>query len=171
MRLHVHKGFTLLEYLLYITIASVILLAGADLTLRFTESKAKLESVQEVAQNGRGAMTRMTTAVRNASGISTPGTGSSGSYLQLTTSNANTNPTSFGVSSGTLQMKEGSSASSSITTDDVYVRSVLFQNLTSSTAPGVIRIQLNVSSTNAANDPDYDYSQIFYGTAVIRQRL
>lgn len=165
------SGYTLPEFLIYIAIVGVLIVAVSGVIFAILDGKAKLMALGETSQNSRAAMDRMTLAVRNADAITIPAAGATGTSLVLQTAVTSTNPTRFSLVNGSIQMKEGSSATSTLTADEVTVRSLVFRNLTATGTPGTIRIEMAVSSTNASGDNDYAYGQTYNETDNIRKRL
>jgi Tfp pilus assembly protein PilW len=163
------RGSTLIEFLLYFALLGILMLAATKVILSVLDGKAKLDSIDEVSENGRFALDRIALAVRNADVLVLPATGTSGGYMSLIMPTASSSPTSFGLSGGVLQMKEGTSASTSLTTDDVTVSGLTFQNLTATDAPGTVQVQMTVSSTNA--QPSLNYGLLFLQTTAVRKRL
>lgn len=164
------SGYTLVEFLIYIGISAILMLVCTDIVFTLLSGKAKLGAVQEVSQNGRNAMERMRLAIRNANAVTTPSDGATSTNLVLQMPAPSTNPTIFALQNGVITMQEGTGASTSLMANNVTVPSILFRNLSTSTAPDAIRIQMTVSSTNPTNDPDFAFGQTLYGNASVRRR-
>lgn len=164
------KGFTLIEFMLYIFITAILFTFVTDLVLQLLQGKSKLEALTDVGQNSRDAMERMQLAIRNASDVTIPLQGTTSSRIVLQMPTASTNPTIFQINNGILQMQEGTNATTSITANEVAVRSLLVTNLAAIGAPDILRLEMAVSSSNPNTDPDYSFGQPIYGSAAIRKR-
>lgn len=158
MRPTIHSGFTLIEFLIYIAIAGGLLLSASSVMFNVLNYKLKLQAIEEVSQNSRNALDRMELAIENASAILSPVVGATSSLLMLSTADTSTNPTIFAASNHVLQMKEGVSATSSLTADESQVVNIVFTNLTATGSLGTVRIDLTVSSTNPTNNTQNAYS-------------
>ncbi|MBI4138534.1 hypothetical protein HY479_00080 [Candidatus Uhrbacteria bacterium] len=162
-------GYTLLEFLLYIGIVSGVLLVASNVLFTLLQGKAKLQAVEEVSQNVRVGMDRMSGAVRNAASVTTPAVGATGTSLILQNTSATTSPTTFVAQNGILYMKEGAAATTTLMSNDVTVRFLQFTNVGGTSTPATIRIELAVSSTNPGNDPNYEFGVRLFGTANVRR--
>lgn len=165
------SGYTLPEFLIYIAIVGVLVVAVSGVVFTLLNGRAKLTATGEANQNSRAVIDRIALAVRNADAITVPAAGATGTSLVLQTSSSSTNPTRFSLVSGMVQMREGSSATSTLTADEITVRSLVFRNLTATGTPGTIQIEMAVSSTNPSGDVDYSYGQTYRETDNIRKRL
>jgi Tfp pilus assembly protein PilW len=170
-KIHNASGSTLIEFLMYIAIISIILIAATDVLFVVLDGKAKIQAIESVGQNGRIALQKMEQTIRNAQSVTTPASSATGTSLTLQTSSTSTSPTSFFLFDGVLFMKEGTSASTSLMADEATVNNLLFQNVGGTSTPAVIRIRMSVSSTNPALDPANEYGETFYGSAAVRRRL
>jgi len=153
-----NRGFTLIELLIYITILSLILVSVIGFFLNMISSNIKENSYQEVQQNGRFAMTKISQEIKKAIGINIPAPGSSSSSLSLVMANPSLNPTIFDISGSKLRITQGSSAPVELTTDQVIVNNLQFTNLSYTGTPGTIRIEMIVNNLNPANKNEYQAS-------------
>jgi Tfp pilus assembly protein PilW len=169
--MRLHPGYTLVEFLIYIAIAAVFLVVASNLVFSLLDGKAKLQATAEVSQMERAVMERIQIAIRNASSVTSPSGATSGTQLILVMPIAAQNPTMFSLVSSTVVMKEGSSATTTLTSDEIQVQQLKFWNVSATGTPASIRIQIAASSTNPANDPNFSASQPLYGSATVRTRL
>ncbi|MFA6474699.1 MAG: prepilin-type N-terminal cleavage/methylation domain-containing protein [Patescibacteria group bacterium] len=153
-------GFTLIELIVYIAIASILILTAAG----FIQSILQIQRTQKIASlleaNGNNAMRRITQAVRNADSITLPTTGTSGTTLTVATYSGPTNPTSYTLSGGQLREQLGAGSVTPITSTEVTVSALSFYNLSRAATPGAVRIQYTVTYGTQ--------SKTFYGTATLR---
>ena len=167
-RINKTAGYTLIELLLYITLAGMLLVS---LTMFFgmsVDARVKTQSVTEVNQQGASAMEYIQQTVRNASSISAPAAAASASSLTVVVPTASLSPTIFSLNGTVLQVKEGTAAAIALTNDDVQITNLTFTNLTRSGTDGVVRISFTVSRTNTSGRNEYDYSKTFTTTVAIR---
>ncbi|MEK7656080.1 MAG: prepilin-type N-terminal cleavage/methylation domain-containing protein [Patescibacteria group bacterium] len=162
-------GFTLVEYLIYIAISATLLLVATNVLFTVLQGKEKLQAIEDVGQNGRYALAAMTQAISNAQSVTAPAYGASSTTLTMQTSSTSTTPTSFFVANGTVNIKEGSSPTTSLMADEVTVRTLRFTNVSGTATSTAIRIEMYVSSTNPEEDPDLAFDEIFRATATVRK--
>ncbi|MFA4954787.1 MAG: type II secretion system protein [Patescibacteria group bacterium] len=162
------NGFTLIEYLIYVAIVAIFLLSATVIMLVLMSGKSRIEAVEEVERNGRAAMQTIMTRTINASSVTLPAAGTTSSFLIIVASGTTS---TFGVRDGVLEIKEGASASSSLTSSGVTISDLVFRNLALAGDPATIHLEFTVSSTNPSANPDFDYGQIYRGSAAIRTSL
>lgn len=164
-----NKGFTLVELLLYVGIASIILLITTLFLSTLLESRIKNQTVAEVEQQGLQAMQIITQTARNAEAITTPSQGASASSLTLDVITALNDPTIFDLSSGAIRIKEGAAAIIPLTNSRITASALTFQNLSRPTTPGTIRIQFTLTHVNPDGRNEYNFNKTFIGSATLRQ--
>lgn len=165
-----NKGFTLLEFLLYISLVGIILLVAGAIGLNVLFGKAKLGAIEEVSQNARFTIEKIADRVRNAEAINSPAQGASASTLSLQMANAGQNPTVFDLSGGVARIKEGAGATTDLTSNEVTVTALQFSNISYTDTPGTVRIQMTIKLTNPENRQEYNFEKTFYTTANIRKK-
>lgn len=168
MRIKSNRGFTLIELLLYVTIAGVVLLALSVLLSLLMQIRIKNEVITEVDQEGALVMQSITQTIRNATSITSPVLGTTGTSLTLVVPTGTNSPTVFDLSSGVVRIKEGAGSVVSLTSSKVLVSSLSFQNAGRSGTNGSIKIQYTVTYNSVSNRQEYTFSRTFYGTASIR---
>jgi len=168
-RLRTRFGFTVLELLLYVTISSSVLLMSVMFMGALLEARVKNEVMAEVEQQGLSAMQTVTASLRNASGVTTPSAGSSGSVLTLATYAPLTNPTVFDVLGGTLRIKEGATSTVPLTNPLVVVSGFEVSNITAPGTPGSARVVFTLTYSSPSQKGAYTYAKTFTGTGTLRQ--
>ena len=158
IKFHMKKGFTLVEILIYIAILGLVLASITGFFLNTISANLKENSYQEVQQNGRFVMTKITQETKKAIGINSPVPGSYGNSLSLVMSDSNLNPTVFDLNNGKLRIAQGSSAPVDLTTDQVLVTNLQFTNLSYAGTPGTIRTEMTIEYLNPANKSEYQAS-------------
>ena len=164
------SGFTLIESLIYFSILGIILVVFGTMLFQILLGRAKTETIQEVSQNARVAMERISDRVRNAQSISGPSAGQTGSTLTLIMTDSSKNPTVFNVASELIQIKEGSTSVQNIIADEVKVTNISFTNVSHPNTPGSIRIQFTLAASTTSLWKEYIHEETFYTTATIRPR-
>lgn len=169
--LNANSGFTLIEMLIYVTIIGGILTTFVSFGLSVSNSRSKVYAVQEVQANTREAMEIMTQKIRSASGVNAGSSqfGVDPGYLSLSMTSSTLNPTiiSLNHDDGVIEIKEGSSASTTIMADEVKVTNFVFTNLTDRNREN-IRINMTAQFDNPNNDPNFAYTQSLQTSASVR---
>ncbi|PLX24969.1 hypothetical protein C0580_03515 [Candidatus Parcubacteria bacterium] len=168
MKKNKQKGFTLIELILYIGIASVVLLVITSFFQMTLSSKAKNKTILEVEQQGMQVMQIITQAVINSEGITSPSAGNSSSGVVLDVVTVSDDPTVFDLSGGTIRITEGAGSPINITSSLVNVDSLIFENLSKADTAGILRIEFTISYINNAGRNEYDWSKTFYSSISLR---
>ncbi len=163
-----HKGYTLLEIILYVSFTAVVLLAAGAFSLQILFNKARQVSISEVTYNANFAMEHMTTEIKTANSIDEPLEGGVSTSLTLRTASTSTDPTVFYLEDGVLKERVGTATPVLFSTSDVIVSDLQFQNVSYSGAPSAIRIQLEIAHVNPDARPEREFTQTFYTTSVVR---
>ncbi len=162
------SGFTLVELLLYVSIAGVLLTSAVVLLGSILEARTKGEVIAEVEEQGYGVMERITQTVRNADAVTAPGPGGTSPTLTLQVFDGTKTPTVFSVSSGVLHLKEGSADAVPLTNSRVTVSDFSVRNLAVADAPDSVRVSFTLSYVNTEGAATYAYEKTFYGAASLR---
>lgn len=164
------RGFTLVELLLYVSIASFVLLVTSVFLSPLVQSRVKNQTIAEVEQQGLSLMQSMTHTIRNADAINSPAQGVADAVtLSVNTIVAGNNPTIFDLAGTVLQMKEGAAASVPLSNSRVSVSGLSFSNVSRTGTPGTVRIQFTLTHVNPEGRNEYDFSKTFIGSATLRQ--
>jgi len=165
-----NKAFTLIEFLIYIGIVGLVLIAAGAIALNILFDKAKLTAIEEVSQNTRFTMEKIANTVRNAQAINSPAISASAPALSLQMADSGKNPTVFDLFGGAVRIKEGAGSAVNLTSSKITVTNLQFSNISYASTPGTIRIQITVKSINPGNRQEYNFEKIFYTTANIRKK-
>ncbi|OGH58928.1 MAG: hypothetical protein A2725_04240 [Candidatus Magasanikbacteria bacterium RIFCSPHIGHO2_01_FULL_33_34] len=154
------KGFTLIEMLIYVAIIGGVVFTFVSFAISVVNSRNKTYTVSEVQANTRTALNVMTQKIRSSEAINTSTSifGVDPGYLSLSMSSSTLNPTiiSLDQDNGVLQIKEGVSASSTITIDKLNITNLQFTNLTDGDRENV-RIDMTIEYGTA--NTEFNYSQ------------
>lgn len=166
--LKVKKGFTLVEVLLYVCIMSVMMLVLSAFLFFILQSNVKSQTISELEIDGDRAMQIMLQTIRNASSVSTPTFGNSGTSLTLVVSDGAKSPTIFSLVGGAVMIKEGTGAQVPLTSSRVIVSGLNFVNTAQNSTTGSIKVQFTMTHYNPSGRNEYDWVQNFFGSATIR---
>ena len=152
------RGFTLIEFIIYIGIVAVILVVALNFGWEIIYGNTKSQAIREVQQNSRLAMAKITESILAASEIDTPLPGDSVSELELKMQNAGLDPTVFEVDDNVLTIKQGANGPYQLTNNRVRVTSLQFTNVSYEAAPGTIRVEMIIEHINPNNLSQYEAS-------------
>jgi hypothetical protein len=156
--------------LLYVGLVASLLSAIAAFFVVSLEARVKNQTVGEVEESGAAALARITQTLHNARSITTPATSTASTTLTLVTFTTSTNPTVFDLASGTLRIKEGTSTAVALTPHTVTISNLLFQNLSRTSTPGIVRAQFRVTAVNSIGRNEYDDTADFIGSGSLRNK-
>jgi len=163
------KGFTLVEVMLYIALISALVLMMSSFLYMVLGARSKSQAILEVESQGKFVMSQITQTIRNSDSITIPLAGSSGQILSLTSQVPTRNPTVFNSTGTDIQIKEGTDPIIPLTSSQVSISGLSFQNISRTNTPGTLRIQFTVSYASGSQSGEYNYSRTFYGSVSIRQ--
>lgn len=155
--------------MVYIAIVAGILVAATSFAWTIINSRTKAFAVQEVEQNGRFIMEKISQVVRTASDITAPARGASGSRLELVTQNPSTDPTVFNLSNGELTLQEGAGAPVYMHSSVVAVTGLTFMNRSAANGKTHnVEVQLTIEHRNPGDRQEWEYSGTFSSTIELR---
>jgi len=159
-----NKSFTLVEFIIYIAILATILVVLSGFLWLIVFGNIKETAYQEVQQNGRFAVSKITQEIKKATGINSPTPGNSANSLSLVMADGSL--TIFDLFDGKIRITQGSSpATYELTSDQVIVSNLKFTNLSYTDTPGTIRIETTINYVNPGNRMEYQASVDFKSTA------
>lgn len=163
-----HRGFSLLELILYVGLFSFLILTIMMFLGLLLTARIKQQTITDVEQQGSRIIRQMTQTIRNADTITAPAAGTSATSLSLDVYTASLDPTVFSLSGNTLMLTEGSAAAISLNSSRVSITNLSIVNASRPGTPGLVRIQFTISRTSASVRNEYTYSKTFYGSASLR---
>jgi len=152
------KGFTLIEFIIYIGIVTVILLVMFNFSWEIIYGNVKSQAIREVQQNSRFCMEKIVRNILAASKIDLPHPGNSSNKLQLKMTDPGLNPTTFRLNDGVLTIKQGANGPYELINDRVKITNLQFTNVSYDDTPGTIKIQLTIEHLNTNNLSQYEAS-------------
>lgn len=155
------KGFTLIEFLIYAGIVVFVMTALTLTAVNILHARVRITSIEEVAQNGRFGIEKMTHTIRNAESIERV----DGDSLVLEVSSSRDNPTEFTLSDGNLVVIKGGREPGSLTTGKVNVSELVFTERSDQ----AVRIEMTVDFHNPQNRQEYEFRRTFRTTENIRK--
>lgn len=159
-----NQGFTLVELLLYVFVASGILLSVVALVALLIQSRVKNQTISLVEQQGAQIIQLVTQEINNAKTITSPTVGNTANILQFQDINNQSQQVSL-VSSTLFFNKNNKNYFLNPTT--IQVSNLEVKNLGVAGHDSVkIKFDLNYKNLSGLNH--YSYSQTFYATANIR---
>lgn len=167
-----YKGFTLVELLLYIAI--VVIVVGAIVMFLFVlqDSQVRNKVIAEVEQQGIQAIQEITKTIENARRIASPSPGSGGVLLELFMEEGDIDKIVFYEENGVLWEHQDLHEPVRLMNSRVQVSDLRFQNLATNGSPtsrDIIRVEFLLTYITATTKQIYNYSQHFYGSAILRQ--
>ncbi len=149
-------GFTLIEFLIYIAVLAVVLIFTTGFLWDIVLGNVKEASWQEVQQNFRFALTKISQEIKKATGVNSPSSpGDSANSLYLIMADPNLSPTVFDISDGKLIITKGTSGPYELTSDQVTVTNLNFTNISYPGTPGIIQIEMTIEHINPGNRIEY----------------
>lgn len=160
-----HRGFSLIEMLLYIGITSLMLSVMFSFVLNMTNARAKVQANADIAYNANLIEDRLGDAVRHATAINTGAStfGTDPGVLSLTMADLAVSPTIFSLTAndGIVQVSQAGGAFAPLTTTNVKVTNFTFTNLTSLKDVGIIQLNFTLQTVNNTMRPYDDASATF----------
>ncbi len=166
------RGFSLIEMLIYISVLAVIFLVVVNTSLSFTSSYRVLSALRSADHAGMDALEPMTRAIRAAGSVveSQSVLGSNpGSLTLYSAQSGNSTTTQFYLQNGTVEMTvtvnnaQDAALSGPLTASDATITSLIFNELSTSTASAV-KIDMTVIGQSGA----VTETKNFHSTIVLR---
>jgi len=170
--MNTQRGFTLIETIIYALIISGVVTSATIFSLNILEGQQRARAFQEVQQNARFAMERIIQEIRSANTLNTASSAFdvSPGFISLNHEDASKDPTIFGVSNYILVIKQGSAATTSLTSGDVKVTNLIFRNLSVTNRTKNINISLTVEHVNPDNIVTFAASTTMQTSVTIRDQ-
>lgn len=159
-------AFTLVEMLLYASLAGFLVLSISFFGVAIFNSWLKNQSVLEVEDQGQQVLKVISLQIQNADSLNYPLSGSSSS-LSLVLPNPTTTIV-FSLNSGKLQMQTGTTQPVFLTNNRVQASGLLFENLSRNGTPGNIRVSFNLGYNNPNFRQEFDYLKYFNTSISLR---
>ncbi|MDP4008574.1 MAG: prepilin-type N-terminal cleavage/methylation domain-containing protein [Candidatus Peregrinibacteria bacterium] len=178
-----NKGFTLIELIIYVAIASGVLVSVITFAWAVIGSGVKVDVSSELTQNGRFVLEKITQEIHAAEDvvIGSSTFGVSPGVLTLDLSGPNTDvvfdtyakDVTVGgqvISITKLRMQDGTDPAVDITSDKVNLTNFVLTNLTRDTEPANINIEITLVHITTGEDPLRDRNLSFETAVSIREK-
>lgn len=162
------RGFTLVELLLYVSLAAFLLLSISFLLSLMLQARVKSEAVRAVYEESSRVMRIITQQIRNAERIISPATSTNAAILSLEMSSGPINPTVFDMVGNAIRITEGASSPISLTSSRIVASNLFFHNLSRDGTTGTVRISFTLSHLSPENRNEYSFIKTFHGSATTR---
>lgn len=163
------SGFSLIEIVLYLGVGAILLGAVTSFYFSLEALAVKNQTILEVEEVGQAALAVMLQSVRSAVDVNGLARGVTANDLSLRFADSSRNPTVFNVANGALRIREGrSNGPVALTPPRLRVTRFSVRNVASPGGVPVVRLELGLASVNPSGRNEYEYTQTFLGTAVLR---
>lgn len=158
------KGFTILEFLIYITILTVAVAGMGLIVSNIFQVGVRTDILQEVSHNGRFAMKRMGQTIGEASSIIEPET--EGNRLKLSFEGKDSILFYVIEMAGRkkLVIQEEDQPVVDLTTDKVNVDRLFFEKISDDS----VRVEMIISFYNPQGLPKYQFKSFFGSSFTLR---
>lgn len=169
---NIHKGFTLIELILYVSILTLVLTAFITFAWNSIQTGVKSTVQQEVSANARYISERIKHEIRNSTDINLPAVSSSGTTLDLTTSTTTTSPTiiELDIPTGNIRIKQGTGGVwVSLNSANTTISSLTFTNYSSvDNKTKHIQYNMTISAKYDSTRQEYKGNIVIEGSAELR---
>lgn len=165
------NGFTLIEVMIYVVLVSGILIGATSFAISIINNRTKSFAIQEVEQNSRFMLEKITQAVRSARNIAAPAIGATDTTLELVISDGAKNPIIFALNGSSLSMTQGAGPTLDLHSGNVEVSNLTFTNL--SLPNGKTRnllVSFILSHRNPSGRQEWAFTDSFETTIELRDR-
>jgi prepilin-type N-terminal cleavage/methylation domain-containing protein len=160
------KGFTLIEFVIYISIIVIVLVIVVGIIVNMSQSYQHIVVAQQISDSSATAFERITREVRNADSVDVSGStldSNPGALVVNTTANGTSETREFLVSSGMIRVLEDDVDMGPLTMSDVTVSNLVFR-VSTSTYSTAVKIEMTLD----AGSGEYARSENFYSTVILR---
>ncbi|KKQ27667.1 MAG: hypothetical protein US42_C0007G0058 [Candidatus Magasanikbacteria bacterium GW2011_GWC2_37_14] len=166
------QGFTLVETIIYVAIIGGVIATFISFSLNVSNARNKTYVQAETQANARVALNIITQKIQSATGVNISQSvfNTDPGVLFLVMSSSTLNPTVISLSedNGKLQVKEGDSVTSTITTAQIQINNLVFTNFSVSSTRENIGVDLTVSFVSST-DVNFQYSQNLHTAVSVRE--
>lgn len=149
-------GFTLIELVIYMGLLSIVVGLFAGILVTIVRIQTQQTSTRQVISELNFVMNTITRDIKDSASLSV-----ATNTLTIGTSVASTNPIIISIENGAITKKEGSQATSTLTTDRVVADELTFDELVSGDNQAV---QIVLTFSFNTENPAQDYTQTLQTT-------
>lgn len=159
------KGFSLVEIIVYIALASILTIAVFRGLNVIISSYNQVKTIRQISNSAITVMDRMTREIKNSTDIVADESSFGNESGVLTVMNDHNEPSTtvkFYIDNSRVYVSENGGDGEPLTDEGVSVSSLIFRSISNSTASAV-KIELTLTSPNGVTS-----TKNFYGTATLR---
>lgn len=169
MKLKQQKGITMIETIVYLTLVSGILLAATSFAWNIINNRTKAFTTQEVEQNGRFIMQKMSQLFKEANQINIPAIGVTGNIIELELDDGGTEVLTISQVGSNIVYQYNLDPSIELNSELVEINNLEFTNFsTISGSSRNIGVSFEISHINPLNRPEWSYTQNYTTTIELR---
>lgn len=155
------KANTLLELLLYLALSSIVIAVITGLYTLIVRARVENDTMIEVQSQAQIVTNIINREISNAQGINSPLIAASGTSLSLINSTASLDPTVFSLVSGQLTMTQGLNPSVPLTSEDMEITSLSFENNSIAGTPGIITYEFTIDNADSIDLPEKSFERTY----------
>ena len=163
------RGFTLIEFVIYMAIGSVIFSFLVLSSLEVIYSGIKQEAISEVVYNAHMVFDSLEYSARNAETVSLPLLGVTGTSVILESSSNSPYPVRIYLENGTLYKTEDVGAPQALTTQRVQVGSFEVTNVSHLDGEDSFSVYFHLETVSESSLSEYQFNESFYSTFTLRK--
>jgi len=139
-----NEGFTLLEILLYMVIATIVLFAIMSFSMQIFGTNSKSLNMQEIGTNMDFISNKISTSIQSASSINVASCvfDNDAGKLSLNMTDVNKSPTEIYMQGETIYLKEGAGNAVKINSDFVKCAQLKFTRITQLKTPDMVIVDM-----------------------------
>lgn len=165
------KGFTLIEALVYVALVSGILVAATSFAWNIVNNRTTVFTTQEVEQNGRFIMQKISRIFQEANQINAPSIGAFDSTVEVEMDNGGTEVITITQNGPKIEYQYNADPVVELNSDLVEVSNLKFTNFSSASGrTRNIGISFTLSHLNPAARREWSYSENFSTTIELRDQ-
>lgn len=139
-------GLTLIELLLYLALTTSMVLVLGSIGVNLLFSREKNIALDDVRYTADFVFNKITETLNHSEYIEAPDEGATSTELVLQVSDALKNPTVLSVVDGVVYIREGDSLPVALSTERLYVSSLVFTRMITGDNPETVRIHVGIGS-------------------------
>jgi Tfp pilus assembly protein PilW len=162
------RGTTLIELIIYLAIASGLLVGVGAVTMSAIDSKVKANVIGDAYRAAANIDAAIRATVANSSAITVPAAHSTSSNLIVRTPGVSATPAEIRLATSSVVYQLGSNVPEAVTDSSVRVSVLTFEAISllpSSTSTAAVRISYSISASSTGIWSAYNYSETFTTSA------
>lgn len=166
-----YKAFTLIELLLYSGIIGVLIIAASILALQTYSGYAKNVNYNTLVENGRFTLGMIAQEIQTADSINLSDSifNQDQGKLSLQRNTPLPQATIFQIENGTVIIQKTGQQNIPVTSRDIRITQLRFENVSALKTPGTIRTTLTLEYMNLGNRPEQNAQMTLTETTNLRR--